>query len=92
MLLTVLFRFLAGLVIWIVMIALVAGSLAGTGFLWWAWYSNTSLGTYADTKEALLAYAILASIVTVISQHRFHFKKSTDVDFFGRFSFCSLSL
>lgn len=33
--LTVLFRFLAGLLIWVLLIALVLGSLGGTGYLWY---------------------------------------------------------
>ncbi|EFX84766.1 hypothetical protein DAPPUDRAFT_47061, partial [Daphnia pulex] len=59
--LTVLFRFLAGAMIWLLLVALVLGSFGGTGYLWWAWYGMR--GTSGETS--MLAYAITLSIVSV---------------------------
>ncbi|XP_046464440.1 choline transporter-like protein 1 [Daphnia pulex] len=60
--LTVLFRFLAGAMIWLLLVALVLGSFGGTGYLWWAWHGMR--GTSGETS--MLAYAITLSIVSVL--------------------------
>ncbi|XP_032779770.2 choline transporter-like protein 1 isoform X1 [Daphnia magna] len=60
--LTVLFRFLAGAMIWLLLIALVLGSLGGTGYLWWLWHGMR--GTSGE--NSMMAYAILMSIVSVL--------------------------
>ncbi|EFX73127.1 hypothetical protein DAPPUDRAFT_325589 [Daphnia pulex] len=60
--LTVLFRFLAGAMIWLLLVALVLGSFGGTGYLWWAWYGMR--GTSGETS--MLAYAITLSIISVL--------------------------
>ncbi|KAJ8976875.1 hypothetical protein NQ317_001199 [Molorchus minor] len=74
-LILVLFRFLVGLVVWIVLVAVVLICIAGTIFLWVLWHrSKLSNGTTLPDAVSIsdsgnttffLAMSIVASIVTV---------------------------
>uniref|UniRef100_A0A8C5SM52 Choline transporter-like protein n=1 Tax=Laticauda laticaudata TaxID=8630 RepID=A0A8C5SM52_LATLA len=76
MILMVIIRYISRVLVWILTIVVVLGSLGGTGVLWWLyvkmWKSpNDSLTVEQlqiakDNRQALLIYAIAATIFTVI--------------------------
>ncbi|XP_071476563.1 choline transporter-like protein 1, partial [Diadema antillarum] len=71
-----LLRFFAGAIIWTMVVGFVIGSLGGTGFLWYQWYtfrakfratpSEERLAQDKENVKTMLIYASVASSVTVI--------------------------
>ncbi|XP_028271339.1 choline transporter-like protein 1 isoform X3 [Parambassis ranga] len=82
MILMVIIRYISAVLVWILTSLVVLGSLAGTGVLWWLYIdhqlygNNTSSKTQKEVKEevevsrdsgqALLVYAVAATVFTVI--------------------------
>ncbi|XP_026574331.1 choline transporter-like protein 1 isoform X1 [Pseudonaja textilis] len=76
MILMVIIRYISRVLVWILTIVVVLGSLGGTGVLWWLyikmWKSpsdtlnDEQLQIAKDNRQALLIYAIAATIFTVI--------------------------
>ncbi|XP_063151003.1 choline transporter-like protein 1 isoform X2 [Candoia aspera] len=76
MILMVIIRYISRVLVWILTILVVLGSLGGTGVLWWLyvkmWKSPSGtltaeqLQIAKDNRQALLIYAIGATIFTVI--------------------------
>ncbi|KAJ9589125.1 hypothetical protein L9F63_017584, partial [Diploptera punctata] len=72
--LLILFRFLVGIVVWLVLIGVTVACIAGTIYLWILWkMKNDEKDKVKTNKEientvnkSYLAYAIIATIVTVI--------------------------
>ncbi|PSN43901.1 hypothetical protein C0J52_03676 [Blattella germanica] len=72
--LLILFRFLVGIVVWLVLIGVTIASIVGTIYLWILWKAKKDEAGKAKTNEEIeqittksyLAYAIIATIVTVI--------------------------
>ncbi|XP_013403885.1 choline transporter-like protein 1 isoform X5 [Lingula anatina] len=74
----VLIRFIASVVVWVILALAIIGSLAGTGFLWWTYVEKKNsmdmktaneipfLQIEIDSENAFLAYSIIATILTVI--------------------------
>ncbi|XP_032069061.1 choline transporter-like protein 1 isoform X4 [Thamnophis elegans] len=74
MILMVIIRYISRVLVWILTIVVVLGSLGGTGVLWWLYVKMSPNGTLTveqlqiakDNRQALLIYAIAATIFTVI--------------------------
>ncbi|XP_048359657.1 LOW QUALITY PROTEIN: choline transporter-like protein 1 [Sphaerodactylus townsendi] len=76
MIMMVIIRYISRVVVWILTILVVLGSLGGTGVLWWLYAkqqmspSDTltvdQLQIAKDNRQALLIYAIAATVFTVI--------------------------
>ncbi|XP_034038160.1 choline transporter-like protein 1 isoform X2 [Thalassophryne amazonica] len=82
MILMVIIRYISAVLVWILTSLVVLGSLAGTSVLWWLYvdhrlYSNSTTPkvtkevkegaeTYRDKGQALLIYAIAATVFTMI--------------------------
>ncbi|KAM9329631.1 choline transporter-like protein 1 [Gastrophryne carolinensis] len=77
MILMVIIRYISKVLVWILTILVVLGSLGGTGVLWWLYadhrksfnkinLSPDQLQVSKDNQQALLVYAIAATIFTVI--------------------------
>jgi solute carrier family 44 protein 1 (choline transporter-like protein) len=71
-------RYLASVVVWIIVVLAAVGSIAGTAFLWWTYY-DTKTGLDADenldipllsvdisNEKAFLVFSIIATVLTVI--------------------------
>uniref|UniRef100_A0A8U7NI98 Choline transporter-like protein n=1 Tax=Corvus moneduloides TaxID=1196302 RepID=A0A8U7NI98_CORMO len=72
MILMVIIRYISRVLVWILTILVILGSLGGTGVLWWL-YAKQRLSASAletqiakDNLQALLIYAIAATVFTVI--------------------------
>ncbi|XP_013398047.1 choline transporter-like protein 1 isoform X2 [Lingula anatina] len=70
----VLLRFFAGVIIWLVIIVCALGSLAGTGFCWYTWYTynkalnETPVSDQTDEdKELVTRWLIIACVVSGIT-------------------------
>lgn len=76
MILMVIIRYISRVLVWILTILVVLGSLGGTGVLWWMYAEHRKsfsedlppdqLQVSKDNQQALLIYAIAATIFTVI--------------------------
>ncbi|NP_001085247.1 choline transporter-like protein 1 isoform X1 [Xenopus laevis] len=76
MILMVIIRYISRVLVWIITILVVLGSLGGTGVLWWLYADNKKslnenlppdqLQVSKDNLQALLVYAIAATVFTVI--------------------------
>ncbi|RMC22296.1 hypothetical protein DUI87_00608 [Hirundo rustica rustica] len=72
MILMVIIRYISRVLVWILTILVILGSLGGTGVLWWLYakqrISAAALETQVakDNLQALLIYAIAATVFTVI--------------------------
>ncbi|XP_066471269.1 choline transporter-like protein 1 isoform X2 [Tiliqua scincoides] len=81
MILMVIIRYISRVLVWILTILVVLGSLGGTGVLWWLYakqrkFPSDTLNTITvdqlqlqiakDNRQALLIYAIAATVFTVI--------------------------
>ncbi|KAM9137851.1 choline transporter-like protein 1 isoform 3-T3 [Pangshura tecta] len=76
MILMVIIRYISRVLVWILTILIVLGSLGGTGVLWWLYAKQTKfvnetltadqLQVAKDNLQALLVYAISATVFTVI--------------------------
>lgn len=76
MILMVIIRYISRVLVWILTILVVLGSLGGTGVLWWLYAKQTKfvnetltadqLQVAKDNLQALLVYAISATVFTVI--------------------------
>lgn len=73
----VVIRYISKLLVWILTVLVIVGSVGGTGILWWLYadhnysLSNNSTTIFgkavaADNGKALLVYAIVATIFTVV--------------------------
>lgn len=73
----VVIRYVSKLLVWILTVLVIVGSVGGTGILWWLYadhnysLSNNSTTIFgkavaADNGKALLVYAIVATIFTVV--------------------------
>lgn len=73
-LLIIFFRFLAGVVVWVILIGAMITSVAGTVFLWILWKNKKDalasrthdVETEQESVTSYLAFAIAATVVTVI--------------------------
>jgi len=76
-LMVMLIRFLAAIIVWLIVILAVCGSLAGTGFLWWTFYrvhvENKPelihvpvVGINMTNERMFLILSICATVLTVI--------------------------
>ncbi|NWS41012.1 CTL1 protein, partial [Probosciger aterrimus] len=72
MILMVIIRYISRVLVWILTILVILGSLGGTGLLWWL-YAKERISANAvetqiakDNLQALLIYAIAATVFTVI--------------------------
>ncbi|KAJ8371675.1 hypothetical protein AAFF_G00303510 [Aldrovandia affinis] len=76
MVLMVVIRFISAVLVWILTALVVLGSLGGTGMLWWLYVDHRKgldealpkdeLEVATDNVQALLVYAIAATVFTVI--------------------------
>ncbi|KAJ8262096.1 hypothetical protein GJAV_G00162130 [Gymnothorax javanicus] len=77
MVLMVIIRYISAVLVWILTVLVVLGSLGGTGVLWWLYVDhrlNSNETTIAkeeqeasyDNAQALLVYAIAATVFTVV--------------------------
>lgn len=76
-LMVLLMRFLASVIVWLIVILSVIGSIVGTGFLWWTYvqeykqHSDDSfhvpvIGVDVQNERAFLVFSIIATVLTVI--------------------------
>lgn len=76
-LMVVLMRFLASVIVWLIVILAIIGSLVGTGFLWWTYIQEYQqhkretiyvpvLGIDVENERAFLIFSIIATILTVL--------------------------
>lgn len=72
-----LMRFLASVIVWLIVIVAVIGSLVGTGFLWWTYVQEHQqhnretvyvpvFGIDLENEKAFLIFSIIATVLTVI--------------------------
>ncbi|XP_078532800.1 choline transporter-like protein 1 isoform X2 [Lissotriton helveticus] len=76
MILMVIIRYISRVLVWIITILVILGSIGGTGVLWWLYADNKKtfnnalppdqLQIATDNLQALLIYAIAATVFTVI--------------------------
>jgi len=76
LLMVLLIRFLAAIIVYVILVLSAIAMAAGTAVLWWTWASHTTpmeeaslipfLEIAYDTKKAFLIYAIVATVVTGI--------------------------
>ncbi|NXY82193.1 CTL1 protein, partial [Alcedo cyanopectus] len=72
MILMVIIRYISRVLVWILTILVILGSLGGTGVLWWLYAKQRVSATAVETQiakdnlQALLVYAISATVFTVI--------------------------
>lgn len=71
-------RFLASIVVWLIVILAIIGSLVGSGFLWWTWFRLPSEGNQVErshipiinvdvkNKTTFLVFSITATVLTAI--------------------------
>lgn len=69
-------RFISAILVWLLAAIMVLGSLGGTGILWWLYVDHRvsanatlpapELQVAKDNEQALLIYAVAASILTVV--------------------------
>lgn len=71
-------RFLASVVVWVIVVLAIIGSLVGTAFLWWTWFRLPSEGDKVEryhipiisvdvkNKTTFLVFSIAATVLTVI--------------------------
>uniref|UniRef100_A0A8C8JE48 Choline transporter-like protein n=1 Tax=Oncorhynchus tshawytscha TaxID=74940 RepID=A0A8C8JE48_ONCTS len=68
MILMLIIRYISAVLVWILTAMVVLGSLAGTSILWWLYIDHrlTEAEMTRDNAQALLVYAIAATVFTVI--------------------------
>ncbi|XP_035274688.1 choline transporter-like protein 1 [Anguilla anguilla] len=76
MILMVVIRFISAVLVWIITALVILGSVGGTGVLWWLYadhrknlndtMNKDELGVAKDNVQALLVYAIAATVFTVV--------------------------
>ncbi|KAH3695270.1 choline transporter-like protein 1 isoform X1 [Dreissena polymorpha] len=77
-LMVLLIRFLAAVIVWIILAVAILGSIAGTAFLWWTYVDVRNkvqkdeainmplLDVELNSERAFLVYSIVATVLTVI--------------------------